>query len=195
MSEKKPPAVTDGASTVDSLSIETARLRLRMFRPEDLDDLAGLFADPNVVRYVGDGKPVDREETDRALTSIIQHWRRHGFGRWAVEDKRTHEFVGFGGLRSLFGLPEVVYHFATAHWGKGFATELGRASLRYGFEAHRFARIVAIAKPENAASIHVMEKLGLRFEMLANYYGIDVVQYSITREDFRPDDSVYIVRS
>src|SRR5712692_11266922 len=103
MSEKKPPAVTDGASTVDSLSIETARLRLRMFRPEDLDDLAGLFADPDVMRYVGNGKPVGREEAEKALLSIIQHWHRHGFGRWAVEEKETRRFVGFGGLRSLFG--------------------------------------------------------------------------------------------
>jgi ribosomal-protein-alanine N-acetyltransferase len=90
-------------------------------------------------------------------------------------------------------VPEVVYHFAKPHWGKGLATELGRASLRYGFETHRFARIVAIAKPENAASIHVMEKLGMRYEKDANYYGIDVTQYEINREDFGLDDSVYVI--
>ena len=169
--------------------IETARLRLRMFRPEDLDDLAALFADPDVMRYVADGKPADREEAAKALQSIIQHWQRHGFGRWAVEDRHTREFIGFGGLRSLFGTPEVVYHLAKAHWGKGFATELGRASLTYGFNQHRFERIVAIAKPQNAASIHVMKKLGLHYEMHTTYYGIDVVQYAITAEEFMPSES------
>ena len=193
MSEKKPHALVGETSTHDSHLIETARLRLRMFRPGDLDDLAAMFSDPDVMKYVEDGKPANREQAHKALDSIIQHWRRHGFGRWAVEDKATREFVGFGGLRSLFGMPEVVYHFATAHWGKGLATELGRASLRYGFETHSFARIVAIAKPENAASIRVMEKLGMGLEKHANYYGIDVVQYEISREKFRPDDSVYFM--
>ena len=185
MSEKKPTEVIDETLAHDSHLIETARLRLRMFRPEDLNDLAALFADPDVMRYVADGKPAGREEARKALASIIEHWRRQGFGRWAVEDKETQRFVGFGGLRSLFGMPEVVYHFAKAHWGKGLATELARASLRYGFDTHRFARIVAIAKPGNAASIHVMEKLGMHFEMQTSYYGIDVVQYTITAGEFK----------
>jgi RimJ/RimL family protein N-acetyltransferase len=195
MIEKKPTALAGETRANDPHVIETARLRLRLFRPEDLDDLAALFADPKVMKYVADGQPAGREEARKALESIIQHWRRHGFGRWAVEDKTTREFVGYGGLRSLFGIPEVVYHLATLHWGKGLATELGRASLRYGFETHRFARIVAIAKPENAASIHVMEKLGMRHEKDANYYGIDVVQYAIARQEFKPDNSIYTVQS
>jgi RimJ/RimL family protein N-acetyltransferase len=173
--------------------IETERLLLRMFRPDDLDDLAALFADPDVLRYVGDGKPASREEADRALQSIIKHWQTNGFGRWAVVDKHSREFIGFGGLRSLFGKPEVVYHFAKAHWGKGFATELGRAALRFGFEDRGFDRIVAIAKPLNVASIHVMEKLGMKFEKNATYYDIEVVQYGITRDEFEPGDSVYLV--
>ena len=175
--------------------IETARLRLRMFRPEDLDDLAGMFSDPQVMRYVADGKPAGRDVAQKALTSVIDHWRREGFGRWAAEDKDSSQFVGFGGLRSLFGMPEVVYHFALPHWGKGLATELARASLRYGFEEHRFERIVAVAKPENAASIHVMEKLGMRYEMHTSYYDIDVVQYTLAREEFKPNaEALYLLR-
>jgi RimJ/RimL family protein N-acetyltransferase len=182
MSNKTPlgPARLDSNSHV----IETDRLRLRMFRPEDLNDFAALLRDPEVMRYVEDGKPKDRAVAEKALSSIIAHWRRHGFGRWAVEEKASGEFVGFGGLRSLFGTPEVVYHLAKAHWGKGFATELGRASLSYGFNEHRFARIVAIAKPGNAASIHVMQKLGMHLEMETSYYGIEVVQYAITADEF-----------
>ena len=165
--------------------IETARLRLRMFRLEDLDVLAALFADPEVMRHVADGKPVGREIAEKAIASIIEHWRLYGFGRWAVEDKQTGEFVGYGGLRSLLDMPEVVYHLATAHWGKGLATELALASLRFGLVEHGFERIVAIAKPGNAASIHVMEKIGMRFEKQTSYYGIEVVQYAITAAEFK----------
>ena len=172
-------------------AIETERLLLRMFRPEDLDELARLFRDPQVMRYVGDGQLVPREEAERALNSIIKHWQTHGFGRWAAVDKQTQEFVGFGGLRSLLGTPEVVYHLATAHWGKGLATELARASLRFGFEEHQFERIVAIAKPLNAASIHVMEKIGMHYEMHTSYYDIEVVQYGISRAGFKLDGSEY----
>jgi len=178
MTEKMPPA------TPASRVIETERLRLRMLREDDLDNLATMFADPDVMRYVEDGKPKDRDTVEKALHSIIAHWDRHGFGRWAAEDKATGEFLGFGGLRSLFGTPEVVYHLSKAHWGKGYATELGRASLRYGFEDRGFKRIVALAKPDNAASIHVMEKLGMHFEMETSYYGIEVVQYSIGADQF-----------
>jgi len=175
-------------------SIETERLLLRRFRPDDLDELAKLFADPDVMRYVGNGQPIDRNEAERALRSIINHWERHGFGRWAVVDKQSNEFIGFGGLRSLFDTPEVVYHFSKENWGKGLATELARASLRFGFEDRGFDRIVAVAKPENRASIHVMQKLGMRFEMKTSYYNIEVVQYEITRKEFKLDDSLYVLQ-
>jgi len=194
MPEKIPHEATDDEVRARSPSNETERLRLRLFQPQDLDELASMFSDPQVMRYVADGKPAGRDVAEKALTSVIDHWRRHGFGRWAAEDKQTGEFVGFGGLRSLFGMPEVVYHFAPAYWGKGLATELGRASLRYGFEEHRFEKIVAIAKPENAASIRVMEKLGMHFEMKTSYYDIDVVQYMLAREEYQPvTESPYIL--
>jgi ribosomal-protein-alanine N-acetyltransferase len=174
-------------------SIETDRLLLRMIRADDLDHLASLLSDPDVVKYVGDGQPTGRDEAERALESIIKHWQTHGFGRWAVVDKSSGVFIGFGGLRSLFGTPEVVYHLVKAHWGKGYATELARAALRFGFEKRGFDRIVAITKPQNAASIHVMDKLGLRFEKHASYYDMDVVQYEITRKEFTPGDSTFKV--
>jgi RimJ/RimL family protein N-acetyltransferase len=68
--------------------------------------------------------------------------------------------------------------------------------LRYGFEEHRFERIVAIAKPENAASIRVMEKLGMHYEMNTSYYDIDVVQYTLAHEEYEPTvDAAYFLSS
>jgi RimJ/RimL family protein N-acetyltransferase len=175
-------------------SVETARLVLRMFRPDDLDEFAALVADADVMKYVANGTPVTREESDIALQSIIRHWDSHGFGRWAVIDKDTRAFAGYGGLRSLLGTPEVVYHLGKAYWGRGLATELARASLRFGFEEHQFDSIIAIAKPENVASIRVMEKAGLRYELHTSYYNYDVIQHRISRPEFRPDDSLYALQ-
>jgi RimJ/RimL family protein N-acetyltransferase len=174
-------------------SVETARLRLRMFSPDDLDDFAALIADAEVMRYVGSGLPNSREEAERTLRSIITHWDIHGFGRWAIVDKHSGAFIGYGGLRSMMGTPEVVYHFTPARWGRGLATEAAGASLRYGFEEHGFDRILAIAKPENLKSIRVMEKLGLHFEKRTSYYEMSVVEYSINRDEFRRLDSLYVL--
>jgi RimJ/RimL family protein N-acetyltransferase len=165
-----------------------------MFRLDDLDELAALLADPDVIRYVGHGLPISRTESENALHSIIRHWDIHGFGRWAVMDKEPQEFIGYGGLRSLMGTPEMVYHFAKAYWGRGLATEMARASLRFGFEEHQFDHIVAVAKPENAASIHVMEKVGMKYEMHTAYYNMDVIQYRLARSEFTTYGSPYILR-
>jgi len=182
--DNKTPLAPENSNPTSPI-IETKRLRLRMFRADDLNDLAAMLADPNVMRYVEDGQPKDRDVAEKALHSIIAHWERHGFGRWAVEEKANRRFIGFGGLRSLHGTPEVVYHFAKAYWGQGYATEMARASLRFGFDQHRFGRIVAITKPDNAASIHVMEKLGMKFQQRTSYYDIEVVEYAITADEFR----------
>ena len=175
-------------------SVETARLLLRMAHPDDLDHLAEMLADAEVMRYVAKGLPITREESETALHSIIRHWTDHGFGRWVVIDKETQGFAGYGGLRSMMGTPEVVYHLAKAYWGRGLATEIARASLRFGFDEHRFDRIIAVAKPENAASIHVMEKAGMQYEMHTAYYNMDVIQYRILREEFRPDGAPYALQ-
>lgn len=173
--------------------VETRRLQLRRLTPADLGELYALLSDPDVVRYIGTGKPSSLAETETALISFGKHWERHGFGRWAVIEKNTQKLIGYGGLRMLIDTPEIVYHFAKPYWGLGLATEMARGSLRYGFEEHRFERVVAIAMPENTASMHVMEKIGMVYEGRANYYGFDVVQYSISRENYRPDDSFYIL--
>ncbi len=74
----------------------------------------------------------------------------------------------------------------TPYWGKGLATEAAQASLRYGFEALKLDRIVALAYPENLASQRVMEKIGMHYEKTADYHGITAVWYAITANQFQP---------
>lgn len=164
--------------------IETPRARLRMFTLDDLDDLCEILSDPDVVRHIGTGLPITKEETEVALQSIIAHWERAGIGRWAVVDKASGRLIGWAGLRLLEGMPEVVYLLAKDYWGHGLATEIARACLRFGFCERCYGRIVAITKPGNLASQRVMRKLGMKYEGKACYYGYDVVQYTLAREEF-----------
>jgi ribosomal-protein-alanine N-acetyltransferase len=172
-------------------TLETPRLILRPFVPGDLDRVAELLADPAVVRYLPGGTPRTREQSERTLNFIIDHWELHSFGWWAVALKVTGELIGWCGLKwvETTGETEVLYTFAQAQWGKGYATEAARASLRYGFETLKLDRIIAVAVPENRASRHVMEKLGMTYDRIAFYYNSDLASYSITRQAFdRPNE-------
>jgi ribosomal-protein-alanine N-acetyltransferase len=162
--------------------IETNRLLLRMFAPDDLEDLSRIFSDPDVVRHLGTGLPVRRDETEQALLSIIKHWERHGFGRWAAVFKPTGKLIGYGGLRLFQETPELVYLLAKPYWGIGLATELAHAALRYGFEEQQFERIIAMAKIANVASQRVMEKIGMYFEKTATIFEMEVACYSKPRD-------------
>ncbi|HEX8069809.1 MAG TPA: GNAT family N-acetyltransferase [Pyrinomonadaceae bacterium] len=176
--------------------IETARLRLRPFVAADLDDLARLCADPEVMRYIGleAGRTLTRAETQYVLDTIITFWRTHGYGRWAVLLKTTGRLIGLCGLRQLDGEPELMYAFEQASWGQGLAAEAARASLRYGFEEVGLERIVAVTRHANAASQRVLVKIGMRYEGEARPYGVETLGYALTRAEFAPDDSSYLLR-
>jgi ribosomal-protein-alanine N-acetyltransferase len=172
--------------------IETERLILRRFTPDDLDELVGLRADPQVMRYIGDQS---REKVSQRLQYYISHYEPHGFGMWAVVDKNTGKMIGWCGLIYLDETPEVEigYGVARDYWGRGLMTEAARACLRYGFESVGLERIVAVAMPENTASRRIMEKLGMRYEKMAHHYGHDLVYYAIGRDEFRAGESFYLL--
>ncbi len=171
--------------------IETARLLLRPFTPADLDDYVRLiFADAEVMRYLPKRDLAPRERAERTITVFAEHWSQHGLGAWAVTDKVTGEFMGHCGLGPVpeAGEIEVLYSLGQAYWGRGFATEAARASVRFGFEQANLIRLIALAVPENIASRRVMEHLGFVYEKDAHYFGLDLVQYTLQREHFQTDD-------
>jgi len=173
--------------------IETSRLRLRMFTPEDLDDLCVIAADPEVMRFIGRGLPLTREETLLNLPSIINAFRRRGFGRWALVLKETGALAGYCGL--ALGSEEVgvelAYMLSRGEWGKGLATEAARACLRYGSERLRLDSIAAITRPDNLRSRRVMERLCMKYVRAGQHHGYSCVCYSIARGEWHPDGSVY----
>jgi RimJ/RimL family protein N-acetyltransferase len=164
--------------------IETPRLQLRLFKQDDLDQLAVIFSDPQVVKFLLPNRAATREETQKALESMMRHWRVHGYGRWAIVHRETQKLIGYGGLRCFEETPELVYLLARPHWGCGLATEVASACLEYGFMQRGFERIIALTRPDNLASRRVMEKVGLSYEMNVNLFNLDVVFYALSRDRY-----------
>jgi RimJ/RimL family protein N-acetyltransferase len=184
-----------GAFAADE--VETARLRLRMFSSADLEPMCEITRDPEVMRFIGYGHPLSREETLANLNMITNAFRRRGYGRWALERRDTGTLVGYCGLSS--GNPEVgielAYMLARGEWGRGFALEAARASLRYGFETLGMDSIAGLTLHDNRRSRLVLERLGMSFIREAHYYDFACVHYSIARADWRDDGSHYRVIS
>lgn len=174
--------------------IETSRLQLRHFTLEDFDDLFRLYSDPEVMRYLS---PRTKEQTQTSLYKHIEHWQAHNFGMWAVIHKESGKLIGRCGLSWLANTPEIElgYLFDKSYWRQGLATEAAIATLKYGFGEINLQRIVAIARPQNTASMRVIEKVGMKYQKAAYFYKFNVVYYSLERESWHPDDSLYILRT
>jgi RimJ/RimL family protein N-acetyltransferase len=144
----------------------TERLRLRRFRAGDAEAFAAINADPLVARCLGG--VMDRMASDALLARLMAHWDEHGFGRWAAELRNGGRMVGFVGLAIPGFLPavlpavEVGWRLASDVWGRGLATEGGRAGIEWGFGGLGLDRIISIIDPGNLASVRVAEKLGMR---------------------------------
>lgn len=163
--------------------IETPRLLLRQFTPDDLDDLYRLYSNPDLIRFSGSART--KKETQTALSAIIKHYE-HGFGMWAVIHKADDKLIGRCGLCFLDNTLEVElgYLLDKFYWCRGLATEASHASLKYGFELVKLEKIVAIARPENIASRRVMAKVGMQYEKDVCFYNLNAVYYAISRDDY-----------
>jgi RimJ/RimL family protein N-acetyltransferase len=142
--------------------IATDRLVLRGFEDDDFEPYAAMMADPQVTRFLGDGRPLARTDAWRQLALILGHWSLRGFGLWAVEERTSGALVGRVGCFEPEGWPgfEVGYVLARPFWGRGYATEAGGAALRYAREILGRDRIISLIHPANDASIRVAERLG-----------------------------------
>jgi RimJ/RimL family protein N-acetyltransferase len=174
------------------IELRTERLLLRQWRDDDLDALAPMYADPEVMRYIRDGSVQSREETAAHLDRMRQHWDEHGFGLFAAELVTTGELTGWVGLAVPYFLPEVMpaveigWRLGRSFWGAGLATEGARAALRFGLVDRGLERLVSIRQVENLRSARVMEKIGLTFDRRTTVPGNGraVGVYAISREQY-----------
>ena len=166
--------------------VETDRLVLRHLMLDDLDSLAAIQADPEVMRYFPSG-PRSREGALRELERCIALQEQHGFSLWAAIDKAEGRLIGRCGLlpQALQGRDEVeiAYLIDRAYWGRGLATEAALAIRDHGFGPLGRDRLVSIIHRDNLASRRVAEKVGLRPERLIQFMRHRCWLYSIEPKD------------
>ena len=143
---------------------DTPRLRFREMTPQDIDLMAGLLGDPDVMTYYP--APKTREEAAKWIAWNEANYAKYGYGLWIVE---THdgEFLGDCGLtwqktNGESAELEVGYHVRTDRQGAGYATEAAAACRDFARDTLKSPRLVAIIHPENTASRRVAEKLGMQ---------------------------------
>jgi RimJ/RimL family protein N-acetyltransferase len=174
------------------ITLTTDRLTLRGWRDDDLDALAAIDADPEVMRYIADGSVRDREKTAAALRKMADDWEQRGFGLFAVEVRGSGALAGWTGLAVPEFLPEVLpaveigWRLGRRFWGSGYATEAATAALRFGFRDRGLDRIISIRHVDNARSARVMEKLGINYDFrtVVPGHGQPVAVHSITRDQY-----------
>lgn len=151
--------------------IRTERLILRQWTKEDQAPFAKLNSDPRVREYFT--KLLTREESDESIKFMSDHIEKRGYGLFAASLIETDEFIGLIGLQDVSfkaafnevtPAVEIGWRLDFNHWGKGYATEAAKASLKYGFETINLEEIVAITAIQNKRSRHVMEKIGMRYD-------------------------------
>ena len=153
--------------------LRTGRLLLRGFQARDVDAYATMMADPEVTRYLGDGRPLSRAEAWRQLAMFAGHWVLRGFGLWAVEEASTGAFLGRIGCFEPDGWPgfEIGYTLARTAWGRGYAREAAAESLAYAHDTLGRRDVISIIRPANAASIRVATSLGAVQDGTIDFFG------------------------
>jgi RimJ/RimL family protein N-acetyltransferase len=145
--------------------IETPRLLLRAWRPEDREPFAALNADPRVMEHLPAVLP--RAQSDALANHSEKHFERHGFGPWAVEVPGVAPFIGFVGLdvpafeAHFTPCVEIGWRIAAQHWGNGYATEAALASARHAFDVVGLEELVSFTTPANVRSQAVMRRIGM----------------------------------
>lgn len=160
-------------------TLNTKRLILRPFEVCDLDSLARLAADPEVMSFIGEGLET-RAKVSEGLDRAIRRWREDGMSWWVVLDRNTQMFIGRCCLQRLRDLPneiEVGYAFERACWGKGFAREAVDTALTYGFDTLGLQSIVALTHPDNFRSQRFLGRLGFDHEKRISFHGKKVELY------------------
>jgi RimJ/RimL family protein N-acetyltransferase len=148
--------------------LSTARLRLRQWRPSDLEPFAALNADPQVMEFMSGC--LSSAASDALARRSEAEIARQGWGLWATQLRVSGVFIGFVGLHvPSFEAPftpcvEIGWRLARASWGNGFATEAARECLRFAFEGLRLEEVVSFTAPLNRRSRAVMERLGMHHD-------------------------------
>lgn len=152
--------------------LESERLFLRKWHKQDIEPLAKINASPLVMEFFP--KPLTYEQTVNFIEKIEAHFKKFGFGFYALELKETSTLVGFCGLQEItVPIPylsnevspvfEIKWRISHSHWGKGYAPEAAECVLNSAFNQHKLSRVIAFTSKSNMKSKRVMEKIGMHY--------------------------------
>lgn len=158
--------------------IETERLYIRPLTLSDEDGMFEMDSDPEVHKFLGNRPLENRVQSREMIEFIMRQYDEFGIGRWAIIEKATNDFVGWTGHKMMktpvnghVDFIDFGYRLASRFWGKGYATESGKASLHYGIEKLGLKNIYGMTDIKNTASMHVLEKIGLKYIETFGYDG------------------------
>ncbi|QXE01084.1 GNAT family N-acetyltransferase [Terribacillus sp. DMT04] len=163
--------------------IGTNRLFIRPYTNDDLSFLESLLSDPQVIRYIGNGKPRTKQGAQLFFNWNLTHRKDNAqLGLQVLIDRETGEKIGHAGLvpQEVDGVTEleIGYWIAPAFWGKGYATEAAFAFKDVAFEQCNVTRIIALIYPDNLASRRVADKLGMRMWKSIERHEKEVLVYA-----------------
>ena len=172
-------------------NLSTPRLHLRRYTPGDVDALHAIWIDPDVRRYLWDEQVIPRSTALEVVQAALESASTLDFGQWMLTTHRD-EPVGFCGFRPFEPRDdeaELIYGLLPCWWKRGLAVEAATAALDWAFDERGLSRVVAATDPPNAASVRVMERLGMRFWKRDLFHGLETVFYVLDRRSIgRHDD-------
>jgi RimJ/RimL family protein N-acetyltransferase len=167
------------------VTLETARLVLRLPEAEDAEALMEIHHDPQAVKYVVFGAaPSGISAAWRNIAMMLGHWQLRGYGQWTVVEKRTGEVIGRVGLwhpEGWLGI-DLGWIIRRSRWNNGFATAAANAALGWAWDNVATDHIISLIQPDNAPSIRVAEKIGERLERTDSMNGGNVLVYGVRRK-------------
>lgn len=169
--------------------IETERILLRPFCIGDIERFAEICANPNVMRYIGDGKPVSRDVIAEKIPEWIELYEKQKYGLMALVMKESNEFIGFCGfIHQTVDEAEYIelgYRLDETYWGKGIATEAAVAARDYAFNVLEVPILISIINQQNDASKCVAKKVGMKLMKQTNFKNVLVDVFCLKREEAR----------
>jgi RimJ/RimL family protein N-acetyltransferase len=165
--------------------LHTSRLTLRPCDEADIELLHRHWTEPDVRRYLWDGRIIGRETVQEFVYASLASAHQRSYGLWMLLRKPDSTFQGVCGLRdSLLAWPELLYSVPAQHWGSGIATESARCVLRHAFAELGLTSIMATVDKPNVASMRVLEKLGFSVTGERLIHRNPIVYYAVSLERF-----------
>jgi RimJ/RimL family protein N-acetyltransferase len=165
--------------------LETLRLSMREFTPDDFDDLFALDTDPRVMKYISRGKPATRTEVANSLRRILRYPTLYpDLGIWHTSRRDNGAFIGWFSLKYAGKSPDIESGYRLRHdaWGQGYASEGATALAHYGFDDLGLQRIIGVTHPGNKASQNVLMKAGLDDIGWGRYYDLRLRLFAAERD-------------